>query len=115
MDRTRVVILSGRSLFVEGVASRLRQHIEHIDLFNVDSRRADALEQIVAVQPAAVILDATDPDVGEHCSLGRMLQAMPRLRVVRLDPQQQQVQLVTSEQRMAGDVSALIDFIEPSL
>ena len=113
MARARVVILSGRSLFAEGVASRLRQHSDQIELHNVDYRQADALAQVIALQPSTVILDATDPDVDTQCPLGSVLEALPSLKVLRLGPQQNQVQVVTSEQRQATEVSDLISLIEP--
>lgn len=113
IDRARVVILSGRSLFAEGVASRLRQHGDHIDLHNVDYREPDALAQVVAIQPSTIILDATDPDVDQQCPLGAVLDALPSLKVLRLDPAQNLIQVVTSEQRQAAEVNDLISLIEP--
>ena len=113
MSQTSVVILSGRSLFAEGVASRLRQHLERFKLHTVDSRQDDALAQVVAVRPSAVILDASDPNVTDHCPLNTLLEALPSLKIIRLDPQRNQVQVVTSEQRQATEVSDLISLIEP--
>ena len=111
MDRARVVVLSSHSLFTEGVASRLKQHVDRVDLQHVDVQRADALELIVASRPAVIIVDAGQ-DLGDHCSLGKILQALPTVKVIRLDPQQERVQLVTSEQHPAGEVSDLIELIE---
>ncbi|MBI4771438.1 MAG: response regulator transcription factor [Chloroflexi bacterium] len=110
---SRVVILSSRSLFVEGIASRLKQQMA-LELLTVDSRQDDALAQVIAARPTAVILDATDPDVTRHCPLSKLLSAMPSLKVIRLDPQQEQVQVVSSEQRPVGEVRDLIEVIEPS-
>jgi hypothetical protein len=116
MAGARVVILSGRSLFVEGVANRLRQHLTEQDVHTVDARQADALAQVLAIQPTSVILDATDADVTQHCPLDELLNALPRLRLIRLDPQQDQMQVVTSQQRPVGRVSELIEVITaPSL
>ena len=61
MVRTPVVILSGQSLFAEGIASRLRQYPHLVQLEIVDPRRPDAMAQITAAQPSAVILDVADP------------------------------------------------------
>ncbi|HLF27628.1 MAG TPA: hypothetical protein VJG32_14935 [Anaerolineae bacterium] len=112
MDRARVVILSGGSLFAQGVASRLQQHTDHIDLHRVDCQEPGALEQIIAVQPAVVILDATDPRIDQACPLTKLLQALPSLKVIRLDSQQDHVQIVTSQQRQAAEVRDLIQLIE---
>jgi DNA-binding NarL/FixJ family response regulator len=109
--RPRVVILSGRSLFAEGVASRLRQDEARVEVVTVDSREPTALAEVVAAGPAAVILDALDPAIPENCPLSRLLQALPSLKVLRLDVQQAQVQIVTSEQRSASEVRDLIEVI----
>lgn len=112
MRLTRVVILSSHSLFAEGVASRLRQHGRHVDLQHVDVRQPDALMSVIDAHPSVVILDATDPNVDRQCPLGVMFQSLPSLRIIRLDPQQDRVQVVTSEQRLAGEVRDLVDLIE---
>lgn len=113
VDRTSVVILSGHSLFTEGVAARLRRHEDWLDLHMVDAERADALQQVVAARPATVILDADDPQVARHCTLSELFEALPQVRVVRLDPEANRIQLLTSEQRQAVDIADLIDVLQP--
>lgn len=110
--RRCVVILSGHSLFAEGVASRLRQHLGQLELQVVDARQPDAMAQIDAVQPSAVILDATDPEITHLCLLSRLQLALPGLKVIYLDPQQEQIQVVTSERRTVEQVRDLIEAIE---
>ena len=56
--RTRVVILSGHSLFAEGVASRLKKHLDRLDLQVVDINEEDVLSKVVSLNPATMILDA---------------------------------------------------------
>ena len=111
MLRARVVVLSGRSLFAEGVASRLRKYTDQIDLHYIDFRQSGALAQLIEAKPSVIILDASDPEVEQHCPLGAVLEALPSSKVLRLDPQQDQIQVVTSEQRPATEVSDLIDLI----
>ena len=113
MERTSVVILSGHTLFTEGVAARLRKHEDWLDLHVVDADRGDALQQVVSAKPSAVILDADDPQVTRHCSISELFQALPNVRVVRLDPERDQIQLLTSEHRLAADITDLIDVIQP--
>jgi hypothetical protein len=111
VTHTRVVLLTNRSLFAEGVASRLRQALAEHELQTVDARQADALDLIVKIQPHAVILDGTDPEVTQHCPLGTLLGALPSLTVIRLDPEHDVIQVVTSEQRDAGRVQDLLAVI----
>jgi DNA-binding NarL/FixJ family response regulator len=114
MATTRVVILSTHSLFVEGVAKRLKQHLpeEHVQV--VDARQADALEQVMAARPTSVILDATDVEATSNCPLSKMLNALPSLKIIRLDPHTDKIQVVVSEQRVVEQVSDLIEVIQAS-
>jgi hypothetical protein len=105
------VILSSGSVFVEGIASRLRQQLKSNTVCTVDSRQADALEQVVAAQPAIIIAEATDTYMEQVCPLNSLLAALPQLTVIRLDLQQEQMQVVTSEQRPSGGMSGLIQTI----
>jgi hypothetical protein len=105
------VILSSQSIFAEGVAARLKQYLDEPPLL-IDVREGDALGQVVAARPAAVILDASDPAEDRLCSLGTLLTALPAITVVRLDPQKDHVQVVTSAQHSMSQVQDLIDLIK---
>ena len=111
---TKVVILSGRSIFAEGVASRLQQNMDELEIKVVDLREPDALEGVVATQPSTVIFDATDAEVTEGDWLSRLLIALPMLQIVSIDPLQDQIQVVTSEQRPMGQVHELVEVIRRS-
>jgi len=111
--RRRVVILSGHSLFAEGVASQLRQHPQELELELeiVDIRQSDVLAQIVAARPYAVILDTTDSEVARLGLMSRLPLELPDLKIVCLDSQQKHIQVVTSEQLPADQVRDLLDVI----
>jgi hypothetical protein len=109
---THVVILSSRSIFAEGVASRLRQHLDELEIEVVDIRQPDALDRTVMAQPSTVILDATDSEAADGDWLGMLLNSLPMVQLVRVDPLQDQIQVVTSEQRPMGQVHELIDIIK---
>jgi len=111
---TSVVVLTGHTLFAEGIAARLRHYADRIDLHVVGTDQDDVLDRVIEAAPGAVILDTTDPEVTRRCSLGRLFQALPEVRVVRLDPERDQFQLVTSEQREAADIGDLIEVIQPT-
>lgn len=112
--RTQVVILSGHSLFAEGVASRLKKHLDRLDLQVMDIHEDDVLSKIVLQKPATVILEAMSAETGDAILLSKLLKALPEVTVIRLDPQQSQVQVVTSEERMLGEVKDLIEVIQES-
>lgn len=107
MSQTQVVILSSHSLFAEGVANRLRQHLQQVELEIINSQQPDVMAQLVTAKPSIVILDITDPGVTQRCSLSKLLLSLPELKVIRLDLGQEQAQVVTSEQRPAAKVHDL--------
>jgi hypothetical protein len=108
------VILSGHSLFAEGVASRLQTHLDRLDLQVVDINEEDVLSKVVSLKPATVILDAIDSETGDVMPLSKLLNALPEVTVIHLDPQQSQVRVVTSSERMLGEVKDLIEVIQES-
>jgi DNA-binding NarL/FixJ family response regulator len=110
--RHRVVILSGHSLFAEGVASTLKKHEDRIDLRIIDISEEDILSRLVSLKPATVILDALDTDTRERIRLSALLQALHEVSVIQLDPQQSQVQVVTSREHKLSEVQDLIDLIQ---
>lgn len=110
-----LVILSGRSLFAAGVASRLQQYMPEVELRIIDLRQADAARQIGSVQPAAVIVDVTDPEVNQLLPLTQLLQIHPSLKVVHLDPHQAEIRVITSEQYRATEVRDLLRMIQESV
>jgi DNA-binding NarL/FixJ family response regulator len=112
MPGSRVVILSTHSLFVEGVARRLREHLSEAQLQTIDARQANALDLVAAAQPGTIIMDATDAEAAQMCPLSKLLNALPLVTIIRLDPQQENVQVVTSQQRPAVQVSDLVDVIK---
>ena len=109
--RRRVVILSGHSLFAEGVACRLRQHPQELELEVVDIRQPDALARILAVRPSAVILDITDSEVARLGLMSRLPLVLPELKIVCLNSQQEHIQVVTSEQIPVDQVRDLLDVL----
>jgi DNA-binding NarL/FixJ family response regulator len=104
--------LSSRSIFAEGLASRLRQHLEAQDIDVIDIRQETALARVIDDQPATVILDVSDPEVANGDWLDTLLSALPKLQVVCLDPLQDRMQVVTSRHGPVGQVDELIDLIQ---
>ena len=111
MAGPQVIVLSSHSLFVEGVATRLRQQLAEREVQTIDARQPDVLNLVIAAQPAVVILDATDTEAAQVCSVEDLLRALPSLKIIRLHPQHKQIQVVTSEQRVVDEVRDLIDVI----
>jgi len=115
MAQAHITILSGQALFAEAIARRLRQYLESVEIDIVDPRQPDAIAQIAAIQASAVVVDITDVEVALFCPLSKLLLSLPQLKVICLDPQQEQVQVVTSEQRTAVNVRDLAEVINQSV
>jgi DNA-binding NarL/FixJ family response regulator len=111
---TRIVILSVHSLFTEGVASRLRQYPERVDVRFVDPQQPDYIEQIAGIQPSAVIMDAAETETPCCCMLCDLLSALKNVTIVRLDVQQNDIQLITSVQQRFNEVRDIVEIIEQS-
>ena len=109
--RRRVVILSGQSLFAEGVAHRLRQYLQGVEFEILDPRQPDVMARIAAFQPTTVILDSADSECSEFCSLSGLLFAFPKLKIICLDPQGDRARVVSSEQCPVANVRDLVDAI----
>jgi hypothetical protein len=94
------------------MAARLRQQLGEQQLLLVDASQPDALRTVIAAEPEAVILDAGDEDVSRLAPLSVLFSALPAVRIVRLDTQREEIQLVTSQRREAGQASDLIDILK---
>ncbi|OGT28702.1 MAG: hypothetical protein A2Z17_07230 [Gammaproteobacteria bacterium RBG_16_66_13] len=100
-------------MFTEGIATRLKEHADRIELQVVDSRKADAVAAVIAARPAVVLLEAPGQPVDSHCPLDSLLAAMPSVKIIRLDASRDQIQVVTSEQRTVLDPIDLIGMVLP--
>jgi Fe-S cluster assembly ATPase SufC len=108
----RIVVLSTKTLFAAGIVAHLRQNLAQPGLQTLDAQQPEVLEQLVALQPSILILDATDAGVSDRGLLDGLLRALPALTVLRLDPQQGHLQVVTSRQRTITQISDLVTVID---
>lgn len=112
MTRPTVVVLSSHTLFADGVSSRLQLRDEALNLIVIDARSRDAMDQIIAAGPDAVIVDASDKEANLNCPINELLAAIPVLKIIRLDPEQAGFQVVTSAQHIASEVDDLLEVIK---
>lgn len=110
---SRVVILSNRTLLVEGVITRLKQYESRVELHVLDLDQLNLLAKIAQIQPLAIILDDKDPLVSQAIPLDKLLRELPTLKVIRLDAQCLQTQVIRSEQYSVKEVCDLLELIDP--
>ncbi len=111
MTKPTVVVLTSHTLYAEGVTSRLQARADSLDLNVIDARNSTAMEQIIALEPQAVIVDISDAEASLNCPINQLLASLPKLKIIRLDPEQSGFQLVTSAQHVAHEVEDLLEVI----
>jgi DNA-binding NarL/FixJ family response regulator len=110
VSKTRVLVFTAQSLFTEGIANRLGQESDRIDLEVVDSRDRDALRRVLADTPSVVLFEAHDDNVECSSPLVELL-GRPSVKVIRLDPSRDEVQVVTSVRKHLDDPKDLIGIV----
>jgi hypothetical protein len=108
-----VLILAAPSLFSEGIAARLGQHPDQIDLSIVDSRDPQALVKSAQTRPEVVLFEANDRNVEGGCPLAQLMASDEPVRLIRLDPSHDQVYVVTSERVNVSEPLDLINMVLP--
>ena len=109
MTQPRIAVLSSRTLFAAGMAATLRRRLDRRAFRTFDAQQPEAMEQLVAFRPSVVLLDAADEVVSRRYPLGSLFGALPALTIVLVDPQDEQVQVVTSQQRAIRRMSDIVD------
>lgn len=106
---SRIAVLSGHSLFVEGIISRLRQHPRQLEVHHIDPEMPDYVDKISQIQPTAVVIDAADENKNQCCFLCELLLEFPSSTIVRLAADQRDVQVIKSATQRFEDVQDLIN------
>jgi len=111
----RVVLLSKQTLLAEGIMTLLQQHVEGVEFLIIEGSHAEALTQVAVDCPLVIFLDdGTLPNFGST-TLGRLLQIIPTVRVIRLDTHSEQAQIIDCELRSIVGSSDLVDLINQGL
>jgi len=108
---SKIVVLSGHSLFAEGIASSLRQKTTDLTIEVMDAREPDILFQIQKHQPDTVIFDGGDATLRTNCPLDAILWAVPNLHIFQLDPDSELIQIVTGQYHPVASVADIIEAI----
>ncbi|MBT3391807.1 MAG: hypothetical protein HN413_15520 [Chloroflexi bacterium] len=111
MMRKQVVILSKHSLFSQGVASRFEQFPERVAFHFIDPQEQEYIEQIVKLQPSAVVLNSSEVDWNRRCLLCALLSAIREITIIRLSVDERPVQVIRSQQSQLDEVRDLLDLL----
>ena len=110
----RVVILSSHSLYTEGVASRLREYPQDVDVRFVDPQQQGYIERVRSIQPAAIVINALDSNNSLNCLLCDLLISFSTVMIILIGSQLGDIQIITSRQHPLNQVRELIEIIENS-
>lgn len=112
MSKTKVVILSAKSLFIEGIVTRLKQFPQQINLSVLNPlETADYLDKIIQMKPSAIILDAFLNTNQQKDPLPLLLKALPSLRVICLDIHKKYIQVVDSSTCSVERIQELLEIL----
>lgn len=104
----KVAVLTRRSLFAAGIASRLREHAELLEVQLIRAEAAEALVQLAQLEPAILLMDSTDVEAVTGFSLLDLWERLPRVRVVFLDPVSDHVRVCGCDPWLARGSEGLI-------
>jgi DNA-binding NarL/FixJ family response regulator len=107
----RVIVFSSRSIFAEGVVSRLRQHPNSGEIHFIDAKYESYVEKVFKLQPSIVIIDLAEDEGSESCLLCDLLGAFPAIKIVRLKVNDKVVQVIASSSYSFDKVHKLLDLI----
>lgn len=109
MNPASIALISGQSLLVEGVASRLKSHLDKMVPKLLSPHEDDVLSRLILLQPAAIIFDSRDPGARKVCALPDLLHLLPETKVMILDSQQSELQIISSQREAIADAQALLE------
>lgn len=107
----RNIVFLSRSIFVEGVISRLRQQPHSERVHFIDPETPIFLEKISELNPKVVVIDAEIGKESPFCHLCELLSELPQITILRLKPQERDVQVIHSSQHFVEDIQDLIDLL----
>ena len=111
MEERRVVVLYGASLFVAGVEASLRDR-PGLDVVRIDAALPDAGRRLKSLRPDVIIFDSGDARLVALPDMTQLLRDNPGVLVIGLDLTNNEVTVVSSQQRSATKVEDLVEAIQ---
>ena len=107
----RNIVFLSRSIFVEGVVSRLRQQPLYDSVHFIDPGSSNFLAEISELNPQVVVINADLGKESPFCHLCELLSEFPQVTILRLKAQERDVQVIHSSQNYVKDVHDLRDLL----
>lgn len=109
----KILILTGHSLFTDGVISKLLNSPLAGKFDVVDMRQPDTMQAVIKANPDYLILDETDPELTEQLK-SELFTALSCLKVIFLDPQRNHLRVLQCEEYDNSQIWDLLDDADDS-
>jgi hypothetical protein len=107
----KILILTGHSLFADGVVSKLLNSPLAGKFEVVDLRQPDPIHAIIEANPDYLILDETDPELTEQVK-SELFSALTCLKVIFLDPQKNHLRVLQCEEYDNSQIWDLLNEVD---
>jgi len=112
MHILNVVILTHNSLLSGGIASKLREYKESLDVQTLDLKAKNVLKVLKQKAPDVIILDAGDSKICAKTPIVKLLEAAPNAKVIRLDLESDSVKVFSSTEKKVAHAHDLVKLIQ---
>jgi hypothetical protein len=109
----KVVVLAGRSLFTEGVISKLRRSALGRSFDVIDMCQLDPLREIYKLRPDVLVVDGNDPEYCEKLK-GNTFPDLSHLKIIFLNSQSARTRILQWEEHDTTQIADLLDEMSAS-
>lgn len=102
-------MLTGQSLLVQGMASRLLSQPDKFEVFVLHADGGDCRPSLREAKPNVIVMDTSDPDIRGFCLLADMIWEMPEATFLLMNSESSHLQVISSQRFPISDSQALLD------
>ena len=107
-----VVILAHASLLSGGIASKLQEYNKLFNVQTIDSEASEAIDLLKEKSPSVIIMDAGDKRICEQLPISKILEWLPKAKVIRLDLSSDWIKVYSSMEVKVSRTSELVNLIQ---
>ena len=107
----KVAILCNRSLFASGIASRLRECTEDMEIETLDSSYFEAIDTFSKAKPDIIIMDSDTGPLNRADRIGQIITGFESVVILEVSASKKDVRIYTCQQQYAASVEKLMHTI----
>ena len=108
MAQKSIVMIAGRSLLVQGMASRWPNRDEEYKLQVLNPEDEDWKNELAEAKPNVIVMDAHDPGVQRICPLAELIWDLPEVTMMLLHSEHSDLQIISSKRIPIKNSEALL-------